>query len=146
MSTGTNNLNGTVYSENLELSGTTLVSSGFLSGAFSWTAATIDAVLPFNIPSNSILTIGNGFNNTKFLNGDLTNAGTIIRLPTGSLQLGGLFHNLGGGLFDIHGDVMAAPQVTRIHHSTFAGSLTCVVRCGGLGFRYRHNEVLALEC
>jgi hypothetical protein len=104
--TGTNRLNGTIYSENLELAGTTLVSSGLLTGTFSWTDGTIDAVLPFNITSNSVLTIGNGFNNTKFLNGNLTNAGTITWLTGGSLQLGGVFHNLAGGLFDIHGDIL----------------------------------------
>ena len=104
MTTGTNTLNGMIYSENLELSGATLAGSGLVTGSFTWSAGTIDAALSFNVTSNSVLTIGSGANFTKFLNGNLTNAGTVIWLPTGSFLLGGVLHNLPGGLFDIRTD------------------------------------------
>ena len=134
MGGGTNTLSGTISSENLELSGATLTGSGQVIGSFNWSAGTIDAALSFNVTSNSLLTIGSGANFTKSLNGNLTNAGTVVWLPTGALLLGGTLNNLPGGLFDIRTDNLLAsnaPSAQILNAGTFRKSAgTATATCG----------------
>ena len=108
MTTGTNSLNGTIHSENLVLSGATLVGAGSIYGSFTWSSGTIGTGLPLNIAAGSQLILSSGVNHAKFLNGGLTNAGTVIWRPVGTLLLGGVLHNLAGGVFDIQTDARLA--------------------------------------
>ncbi|MBE0539811.1 MAG: hypothetical protein IH623_00290 [Verrucomicrobia bacterium] len=130
---GTITLDGTVISENLQLNGATMTGSGLIIGSFNWSSGVIDAALSFSVTSNSTLTIGNGVNFTKFLNGNLTNAGTVTWLPAGSLMLGGLLHNQPGGLFEVQTDSTLAsnsPAAAVLNEGVFrksagSGTATC---------------------
>jgi hypothetical protein len=130
---GTITLDGTVISENLQLYGATMTGSGLIIGSFNWFSGVIDAALSFSVTSNSTLTIGNGVNFTKFLNGNLTNAGKVTWLPAGSLMLGGLLHNQPGGLFEVQTDSTLAsnsPAAAVLNEGVFrksagSGTSTC---------------------
>jgi hypothetical protein len=125
MNSGTNTIAGTVSSANLVLAGATLEGAGMVVGSFTWSSGAIAAGLSFNVTSESRLTIGSGANFTKFLNGNLTNAGTVVWLPLGSLLLSGVLHNQPGGLFDVQTDsrlASNAPACVIINEGIFRKS------------------------
>ncbi len=104
LNSGTNRLNGVVYSENLVFSGTVLAGTGTLNGTMTWSSGTLDAGASLTVVSNATLNISSGANYTKLILGNLTNAGTIAWQPIGYLNIGGALHNLAGGLFDARVD------------------------------------------
>jgi hypothetical protein len=99
--TGTNTLNGSLYSENLVLNGTTLTGAGTLSGTLKWSAGTIESGTTVLLATNGLLDISSGAEFAKLLRGNLTNAGSITWSRYGPLIIEGVLHNAAGGLFNI---------------------------------------------
>ncbi|HRZ94086.1 MAG TPA: hypothetical protein P5022_14365, partial [Candidatus Paceibacterota bacterium] len=104
LESGTNRVDGVIHSENLVLDGATLVGTGNVTGSFAWSSGTIDAGLSFYVTPHALLTISSRYVISKYLNGYVTNAGTVNFLGNGSLILAGTFHNLAGALLDIQTD------------------------------------------
>ena len=125
LESGTNTLNGAVYSDNLLLQGTSLTGTGSFSGTVTWGAGYIGYGAAVLIATNGQLIIGGGANYARILLGSLTNAGTIVYEPPGPLGLAGPLHNLAGGLFEIHWDYNlfnSGPQGMFINDGTFRKS------------------------
>jgi hypothetical protein len=95
-------LNGTIDSENLVLAGATLSGAGSVNGSFTWNSGTLSPDVSFNVTHTGILTLASA--STKVINGSITNAGRVIWLGTGNLQVRGAIHNLSGGRFEIQND------------------------------------------
>ncbi len=93
---------------NLTLSGSMLVSTNTVTGAFTWMAGTLAA--PLTIASNGLLTLGGSA--THYLENTLTNAGTVVMTNSGGLVTSylasfgyfGLIENLPGALWDLQND------------------------------------------
>ncbi len=98
---GTHALNGTLYATNLMLSGATLAGTGRLSGLVTWEYGTIAAGATVTVASDGHLLMSSGGNLTRYVEGNLINAGTVTFSTYGNLSLGGTFHNLPGALFDV---------------------------------------------
>ena len=101
LESGTNILNGSIYSENLLLQGATMVGAATLTGTVTWGAGELGASAAFMLATNSQLFIGGGANFSRVLSGSLTNAGTIVYAPPGAFVVSGSLHNLPHGLIDI---------------------------------------------
>ncbi|MBP8259644.1 MAG: hypothetical protein KA118_08265, partial [Verrucomicrobia bacterium] len=104
LESGTNRVDGVIHSENLVLDGATLVGAGNVTGSFLWSSGVIDAGLSFHVTPQAVVTISSPYSYSKYLNGSVTNAGTVNFLGKGSLILSGTFHNLAGGLLDVQTD------------------------------------------
>lgn len=112
---GTNTLTGSIYSENLEvLYNATLTGTGSFSGTLVWQGGSIGSDASLTVATNGHLFI-KGANHTKYVNGTLSNAGTITWQPQGYLAIGGTLHNLETGIFDM--------QSSPIVHSGGLGSI-----------------------
>ncbi|MBP8259643.1 MAG: hypothetical protein KA118_08260, partial [Verrucomicrobia bacterium] len=75
-----------------------------LSGGMTWSGGKIDSNAAVVVNPGGQLTISSAYAYTKFLQGALTNAGTVLFRGNGNLQIGGVLHNQSGGLFDIQTD------------------------------------------
>ncbi len=104
LNTGVHALNGEVHSENLVLNGAALEGNGTLSGTVTWVYGQISEAASLTVATNGALLLSSANNFTKFVYGNLTNAGTITWQPTGYLSIGGTLHNLPGALFDAQVD------------------------------------------
>lgn len=131
LNNGTNTINGDIHCENLSLQySATLVGTGSFSGTLAWGGGYIGPGAALTVATNGELRLGGG-TYVKFLYGNLTNAGTIIYQPAGSLAIGGALHNL--GLFDaqINGRLFRlGSSAVFINDGTFqrslvAGSTAC---------------------
>ncbi len=101
LSTGTNLINGAIHSENLSLQySATLNGSGSFSGTLTWGGGDLGYNANVTVATNGTLLIASAGNFAKNIFGRLTNAGTIVWRPQGTLVLGGLLHNQRGALFD----------------------------------------------
>jgi hypothetical protein len=105
---GTNRVTGTLIFSNGQIHGPLTVAEG---GLLEWIAGTVSTNL--TVLSNGLVRLS-GFNGKSFLNGVLTNSGTVIYGGSGNLGISsGTIYNLAGGLFDIQGDA------TMFHSSGF---------------------------
>src|SRR5208337_1066922 len=107
-------LSGSVLSGNWAVSGTFNCGDGFSGSLLVASAATMNwsggnAAGSLTVASNGVLNVsGNG---TKYLEGAVTNAGTVNWTDTGAFyvqnnnsSLGGAIYNLAGGLWDFQND------------------------------------------
>ncbi len=104
LNTGTHTLNGTICATNLVLTGGDLAGDATLIGTITWSYGTLNQGASLTIATNSALVFTSAPNFVKTVNGNLTNAGTVIWQPLGRFELAGVIHNLPGGLFDVQVD------------------------------------------
>lgn len=131
MNNGTNTIHGIVHSENLMLFySATLTGTGSFNGTLTWGGGNIGPGAALTIATNGELRLGGG-TFTKFLYGHLTNTGTIIYQPAGSLAIGGALHNFGlfdaqinGRLYTLGGGAVFINDGT-FQRSLVAGSTVC---------------------
>jgi hypothetical protein len=131
---GIHTLNGDLYATNLVLNGATLVGTGRLSGLVTWAYGTIASGAAITVASGSHLLLNSSGNFTRFVEGDLTNAGTVTFSTYGNLSIGGTFHNLAGALFDAQTDNRVISKADTaaiiINDGVFRRSLrSSTVRC-----------------
>lgn len=132
---GTHTLNGDLYATNLVLYEATVAGAGVLNGSVTWAEGTIASGGSITVAAGSHLLLSSPGNDAKAIYGSLTNAGTVTFSPYGSLSIGGTFHNLAGGLFDVqttyNGISKADSAAVIINDGVFRRSSTSTtVGCG----------------
>jgi hypothetical protein len=107
-SAGTFTLNGLVNGSNAVLAGAALAgTNGVIAGVMTWTSGSIATGSTLTIATNGLLLLAGKNGSDYYLQGALTNAGTI-RLVSGNLELycsPGYLLNLPGAMVDLAGDV-----------------------------------------
>lgn len=102
LDTGIHVLDGDLHGTNLVIGGdATLTGNATLRGAVTWASGTLSSGSALTVAAGAQMLLSSPGNNHKTLLGSLTNAGTIIFSPYGSLEIGGTMHNLPGGLFEV---------------------------------------------
>lgn len=104
LGSGIHTLSGAICATNVVLYGAELEGNGILSGTVAWVSGQINEGASVTVATNGTLLFSSGANFTKFVYGNLTNAGTVIWLPQGYLNVSGTLHNLSGALFDAQVD------------------------------------------
>jgi hypothetical protein len=100
--TGAVSFQGEVVSENLLWNGASLAGTSTLSGIANWSGGILESGASLTVATNGHLLISGS--SLKYLNGSLTNAGTVIFGGTGDWRFNySLVHNLPSGLFDLQG-------------------------------------------
>jgi hypothetical protein len=139
LTTGSVALNGSIYSDNLELSGATLTGAGSFTGTLRWFSGAVSGSLNLFIPTNGLLHLA--ASGIKTINGTVTNAGVILWEGTGNLRLLGTLHNLPGGLFDVRNNELldffgGSPLLInqgRVRKSAGAATSTVQILCQNAG-------------
>lgn len=104
-------LNGSIYSENLEIAGAGIQGTNTLSGTVQWTSGSIAADGVATIATNGTLHVAGAA--TKGINGVLNNLGTVRLSDSGTLALGSqtvtaAIHNQPSGVFEALSDAPIA--------------------------------------
>jgi hypothetical protein len=106
-----------------------------LAGLLLWDGGTIDTNISMTVSAGGRIQIGPGANYSRVLHGAITNGGNIVWTNSGWLFIGGVLHNLKGGVFDAQ---WTAPIVRYGSNAVFinegvfrksggAGNLECQV-------------------
>jgi hypothetical protein len=128
---GSHTLNGDLQAMNLVLYGATVAGAARLNGRVTWAEGTIANGAAITVAAGSHLLMSSTGNDVKHLHGSLTNAGHITFSPYGSLNIGGILHNLAGALFDVqttyNGISQANSTAVIINDGVFRRSSTSTI-------------------
>jgi hypothetical protein len=156
-------LNGTIYSQNLEIGGAAIQGTNTLTGTVRWTSGYIDSPGCVTVAPNSTLLLEGA--NEKGIRGVLNNRGTVTWTGTGRIAMGSqtvtaTIHNQPGGVFDAANDApiqwtaFGAPAFTNtgtfrksagsgstsINGMVFGNSGTVDVQVGAVAFNSGYSQ------
>jgi hypothetical protein len=94
-------INGEIAAADLILTGGTVVGHARFSGLITWVSGAVSSNSSLTVLPGAHLLMSSGANLPRFVYGSLTNAGTVTFSTYGSLNIGGIFHNLPPALFSV---------------------------------------------